>query len=90
MIMPTVPPVIQGSMVFPSLAIQNTMACRVFRLLKLGLIERPVEFSSNSVDEWRFRSPYSMVPRRFFRTQEGESYSDVIVLSPLPLSDERV
>ncbi len=35
---PSVPPVLRAMFSIPNIALQNAMACRVFRLLKLGLI----------------------------------------------------
>lgn len=80
MFVPAVPPSLQGCMVFPSLAMQNVMACRVFRLLRLGFIEEHQEATSYSVRALDFRIPHSL---RFSPTREIESYSDVIVLAPI-------
>ncbi|KAK7682604.1 hypothetical protein QCA50_014404 [Cerrena zonata] len=82
MLAPKVPPVLQGCMIFPGLAIQNMMTCRVFRLLRLGLIEEHLEPISYSAQELNFRT---QSPRTldFARPGETESYSDVVVLTPI-------
>lgn len=50
---PSVPPIIRAMFSIPNIALQNTMACRVYRLLKLGRIsDDPESFTlrSNSIN----------------------------------------
>lgn len=46
---PSVPPILSGMFSIPNVALQNTMACRVYRLLKLGRIsDDPESFTMGS------------------------------------------
>lgn len=46
---PSVPPIIRAMFTVPNVALQNVMACRVYRLLKLGLVsDEPKSYSSGS------------------------------------------
>lgn len=48
---PSVPPIIHAMFTVPNVALQNVMACRVYRLLKLGLInDDPKSYSMKSDD----------------------------------------
>ncbi|CAL1702835.1 unnamed protein product [Somion occarium] len=58
---PSIPKGIPAALTVPSVAVQNAMACRVFRLLKLGRIhERPFIYTQSTPTEAHLR------PLRFF------------------------
>ena len=42
-LIPSVPLVFKGGVIGPAIALQNVLACRVFRLLKLGLLKTNLE-----------------------------------------------
>ena len=66
---PSIPPIIRAMFTVPNVALQNTMACRVYRLLKLGLIQddtEPPTLQSNS-----FRIPYVVKQSRHAIPTEG-------------------
>ena len=42
-LIPSVPLVFKGGAIGPAIALQNVLACRVFRLLKLGLLKTNLE-----------------------------------------------
>ena len=52
---PSVPPIIRAMFTVPNVALQNTMACRVYRLLKLGVIRDDTEVTMRSEN---FKLPY--------------------------------
>ncbi|CAL1702480.1 unnamed protein product [Somion occarium] len=53
---PSVPPVLRAMFAIPNVALQNAMACRVFRLIKLGMItDKPVAVSSLTPPAQSFR-----------------------------------
>ena len=61
---PSVPPIIRAMFTVPNVALQNTMACRVYRLLKLGIIRDdavPLALCSGS-----FELPYVAKRRNTF------------------------
>lgn len=60
---PSVPPVLQAMFSIPNVALQNAMACRVFRQLKLGLIrETPTMGGSSSHPTGNLSGPIRLVP----------------------------
>ena len=52
---PSVPPIIRAMFTVPNVALRNTMACRVYRLLKLGVIRDDTEVTMRSEN---FKLPY--------------------------------
>ena len=48
---PSVPPIVRAMFTVPNVALQNTMACRVYRLLKLGIILRHFQHSRSIIPE---------------------------------------
>lgn len=61
---PSVPPIIRAMFTVPSVALQNTMACRVYRLLKLDVI-RDV-FQPSTLQSNNFHLPYILKRRNTF------------------------
>ncbi|CAL1708186.1 unnamed protein product [Somion occarium] len=54
---PAIPPAYRAMATVPNLALQNAMACRVFRLLKLGVIPDPSSFPEVISQSVRFAPP---------------------------------
>ena len=71
---PSVPPIIRAMFTVPNVALQNTMACRVYRLLKLGIIRDdtlPLALSSGS-----FELPYIARRRNTFDGSQARREND--------------
>ncbi|CAL1707957.1 unnamed protein product [Somion occarium] len=56
LLMSLISPTFQGMLTIPNIALQNAMACRVFRLLKLGLIREDASIVTPSMGSLAFRS----------------------------------
>ncbi|CAL1707946.1 unnamed protein product [Somion occarium] len=75
-------PTFQGMLIIPNIALQNAMACRVFRLLKLGLIQEDASIVISSMRSLAFR-PTKRPNTTFVTTQEstlgavGEETADI-------------
>lgn len=60
---PSVPPVLRAMFSIPNVALQNAMACRVYRQLKLGLIrEVPTMGGGSSHHTGNLSAPIRLVP----------------------------
>lgn len=78
---PGISPVIRTALSVPSVVLQNAMACKVFRLLKLGLIE---EDPTKTISGVRFKtSPDRTRNAVTFDTQGSSRSGDDIGLSTL-------
>ena len=86
---PSVPSVYQGILSVPNIALENAMACRVYRAVKLGVIKNPqytvfeLSARSHNTDEWNReftfkqptldRSPNVQINVDVMRTTDVES-----------------
>ena len=61
-LIPSVPLVFKGGVIGPAIALQNVLACRVFRLLKLGLLKTNLEPVISTVPSSLERSIRFTVP----------------------------
>ena len=69
---PSVPPIIRAMFTVPNVALQNTMACRVYRLLKLGIIRDDTEsLTLRSERSDNFKLPYIVNRRNTFDDSQG-------------------
>lgn len=58
---PSVPPVIRAMFSIPNVALQNAMACRVYRQLKLGMIRETLSMGT-SHPSGKLSAPIRLVP----------------------------
>ncbi|KAI0072615.1 hypothetical protein K474DRAFT_1678508 [Panus rudis PR-1116 ss-1] len=71
---PSVPPVFRAMFAIPNFSLQNAMACRVYRLLKLGLLnDRPSGFTHSSSQPSRYIS--SSIRPGTYRTNPDRSFT---------------
>lgn len=68
LISPAIPPVLRSTSSAPNVALQNAMACRVYRLLKLGEPDDDISLVPNS-----------RTPRSAMRFASGTENTDAIV-----------
>jgi hypothetical protein len=77
LLVPGVPAISRAMLSVPSLALANAMACRVYRAVKLGLIEDPI--STISLKTLQFNSAPTQPDHElsFERPNFGESLVDM-------------
>ncbi|KAK7691713.1 hypothetical protein QCA50_005113 [Cerrena zonata] len=76
----TVPPVYRGILAVPTVALHNMMACRVFRLLKFGVIHNLPSFTDNT----RSQIPEFIVMNTFSSSDQDMDHTRP---APIPLHD---
>ncbi|THH31273.1 hypothetical protein EUX98_g2912 [Antrodiella citrinella] len=69
---PSVPPVLRAMFAIPNAALQNTMACRVYRKLKLGLIKEDSPSLSQSTFSTTNRIRFAQNSAQEFSTTESD------------------
>jgi len=75
---PSVPPVYRSMVTIPNAALQNVMASRVFRKLKLGLIVERESVASSTQQSM----PLAWMPARHQHTMENSAGSGTLVAKP--------